>query len=150
MPAAVAAAAVTSAGALGGAYMQNRSANRSTDAQLAANREAMNYEREQQWRAGTEARRQWEGYMRATYGDRYQPQGAATATPAAGAAPAGAPAAGPVTAPTPTVSADVPPPSLGTAAPTPPTDLPPVERDRTMASVGPWSASNFGQYLGRR
>lgn len=148
MPAAVVAAGVTAAGQGLGAIMASRANNHATDAQARATDKAMEYEREKEWRSAQSARSQWDAYMRAQYGDRYQP-----ATPAQTTAPAAAPAATPVVDPTASVTAPT------TAAPHP-EDLPPVERDTTIPAAGssgatlrdiaPWSASNYAQYLGRR
>jgi hypothetical protein len=150
MPPAVAAASVAAAAQLGGSVLASRANNRSTDAQARATRDAMAYQREQEWRARSETRRQYDQYMRSVYGDRYQPNPARS--PVAG--PVAAPA-GPVVAPGATPAPGAQPPIVApVAAPGAVPAAPPVAaqavQPRTMADLGPWSANNYGQYLGRR
>jgi hypothetical protein len=147
MPPAVAAAAIAAAGTTAGTVMQSRANNRATDAQDRANREAIAYQRENEWRDRSAARRQWEGYMRAQYGDRFQPN-AGAAAPAAAAAPISAPASAPTepAAAVPTVpqpASGAPPPLVGQPAAGP-------QGGQTLAAMGPWSASQYGRYLGGR
>jgi len=144
----VGAAAVTAAAATGGAVMQSRAANRSTDAQARATREAMAYQRDTEWRARMDTRRQYDQYMRSVYGDRYQPQAAAPSKAGIVTAPAGAiPGATPAPAAAPPLVAPVAPPGAVPVAP-------PVSaqggQPQSLADLGPWSANNYGRYLGRR
>jgi hypothetical protein len=145
--AALIAAGIAAAGQTGTAVVGARANNRATDAQDRATREAMAYQRENEWRDRSAARRQWEGYMRAQYGDRFQPN-AGAAAPAAAAAPISAPASAPTepAAAVPTVpqpAPGAPPPLVGQPAAGP-------QGGQTLAAMGPWSASQYGRYLGGR
>jgi hypothetical protein len=144
---ALAATAAKAGADIGGAALQSRANNRATDAQDRANREAIAYQRENEWRDRSAARRQWEGYMRAQYGDRFQPN-AGAAAPAAAATPISAPASAPTepAAAVPTVpqpAPGAPPPLVGQPAAGP-------QGGQTLAAMGPWSASQYGRYLGGR
>jgi hypothetical protein len=148
MPPAVIAAGIAAAGQTTGAVLASRANNRATDAQERANKEPIAYQREQEWRERMSARRQWEGYMRAQYGDRFQPNPTAAA-----AAPGAAPAIAPGSAPTEPAAAvpAVPMPVPTTGQPPPLTGQPAAEpQGQTLAAMGPWSASQYGRYLGGR
>lgn len=147
----------------GATALQARAANRSTDAQERATREAMQYQREREWRERTAQRSQQQAYYdwyQRVYGGGAGASGAPPAkieAPGSGAfthtsAPVGAGPGG-VVAPTTTVPpiAGAPPPVTGapvippvTGAPVPPV---PTEPIRTMADLMPQGWSSHQRFM---
>lgn len=129
---------LSAAGLFGGAKLQADSANKANRAQERAATEAMLYQARKEKQARDDYRYQYDAWRQQFYGDQSPAAPAAApigagAAPVAGAAPAmAAPAAVPV-------AESGPAPLMGA----------PAQQPRTMADLAPWSARNFGQYLGQ-
>lgn len=150
--AALIAAGIGAAQQTGGAIIGSRANSRALEAQERAAREAISYQREQDWRARMAQRSQYDNYMRSVYGDRYQPNPVVSPAVVPAAAPA---VAAPVVAPVAPVAAPVAPVVAplpgGDGTATPPLVTPTTEPVRSLADIGPgWSASNYSRYLGGR